>query len=371
MTRKKLFALFCVMALLCGCTTHYGDDKTREVLPSPVLAAEDVTITTYDVDVTDGYFWLLCAADKFYYTAGVQELMDNASKPVPVYAFDPDTGVSEEVAIPYGDTAHLYSMTPAGDGGFWMAFTPLTSGSVFGPAYLVKTDSDFQELFTIDLTDYALEQVSIMGVGCPKSSEYAQEAMEELGYDDMPKQNFFKAEILCDDVGRVYVTSTHEDVVVFDRDGTYLGQFQTFDMEYSQGIFLTKSGSGHIVEGRVDGDLETMLIELNAENFTQSEPMTPDPSESRIDHRRAPMASLLPEYDLFAGSFYGLHGIKFGENGTYTSEPLLYYNQSGLPEDMQAYPTGAGRLVFYWSQLQEDGTKDFNFYVLSMKAGDP
>lgn len=372
---KKCLVRFSVVflaLLVCGCTAK---DSIAKSLPSPTLSMDDFTISSYNVDIEDGYFWLLCAEKKYYYTAGIQEQMDDASRTIKVYSFDPDTEQVEEVSLPYGDGWHLYNMVPAGDGGFWMVFTHLTPNSMLNytpmPALLVKTDEKYQELFSIDMSEYTQELVSIMGVSCPKSSEYAQESMESLGYMDIASEHFFKAALACDDDGRVYITSVHENVIVFDKDGTYLGEYDTFDVNFSAGVYLVKSSSGEIVVARDDGEHNVKFVVLNVDDFTHEKTFERASSETNV-LPFTPMPSLLDDFDVFGGNYYGLFGINFRKDGSYTSTPLFYYGDIGMPQDVYGKideNDDKSQLVFeHWSDIKQDGTKEFNFYVLSMRT---
>ena len=64
--------------------------------------------------------------------------------------------------------------------------------------------------------------------------------------------------------------------------------------------------------------------------------------------------------------------MKFGEDGNYSSEPLLYYGRdSDLPLDGNGTlrETDAGRQLAYMrlGELQDDGSKAVYFYTLTMK----
>ena len=76
-----------------------------------------------------------------------------------------------------------------------------------------------------------------------------------------------------------------------------------------------------------------------------------------------PAPSLLPDYDLFGYGYNGLYGVKFGEDGTYSSEPLLYYGTGNdLPQD------GNGTLrETALGELQDDGNKTVYYHTLAMK----
>lgn len=362
-----------IFLLLCSCATHYGDKEHTDALPPAVLSEEEYSIDSYNVDVQGGYFWLLCASDKFYYTSGVQEQMDNASRVIKVYSYDPANGNIEAVPLPYSEGWHLYTMTPDGNGGFWMVFTPQKASSVnnyiAGPAYLVKTDSNYRELFTIDMTPYTEPQVTIMGHQYPQNSEYTQELMEEMTYLDVVPNNFDTPALVCDNQGRVYITAVNENIIVFDSDGGYLGQFDTFDPDYMQGVYLTKTYTGEIVVGRCNADNKLSLTVINADDFSQGEHMIQETSQTK-SISLSPTASLLPKYDLFGSNYYGLYGIQFNENGKYTCTPLLYYGENTMPYDvygkLREDESGA-RLVFeHRSDVKDDGTKDFIFYSLEM-----
>lgn len=339
--RKQLFyyTLILTFFVLTGCSPK---DTIRPKLP-PAIMTQKFTVNEYSLDIDESYAWLLCADRKYYYAAGVQELMDDASRPVKVYSFDPNTKEKEQIDLPRGDDWHLYSMIPAENEGFWMVFTPITPNSNFNyvprEAYLVKTDSDFHELFSICLEEYSQELINIMGVCCPKSSEYAKEMMEETEYVTAPKENFFKAVLACDKEGNVYITSPRENIIVFDSNGRYIGEYATFDVSYSSGVYLVQTNTGNIVEGRSDADNHVLLIDLNSYDFTIKEKYEQEQSEYKILEQLAfaPIPSISPEYSLFAVDYYGIFGIRTLKNGKYEVEPLVYYDEIGLPYDMYVH----------------------------------
>ena len=85
-----------------------------------------------------------------------------------------------------------------------------------------------------------------------------------------------------------------------------------------------------------------------------------------------PAPSLLPDYDLFGYGYNGLYGVKFGEDGTYSSEPLLYYGTSNdLPQDGNGTlrETDLGKQIAYMhlGELQDDGNKTVYYHTLAMK----
>ena len=64
--------------------------------------------------------------------------------------------------------------------------------------------------------------------------------------------------------------------------------------------------------------------------------------------------------------------MKFGEDGTYSSEPLLYYGRDNdLPQDGNGTlrETALGKQLAYMQlgELQDDGSKTVCFYTLTMK----
>lgn len=372
---KRIIPVICFVILVSvGCTPR---DNIAPVLPSALFPKDDFSIASYKADVEPGYFWLLCADEKFYYAAGDQELMDDASRPVRVYSYDPTNGESKNITLPRGDDWHLYNMVPAKDGGFWMVFTPLTPNSMMNyiskPAHLVKTDKNYREILSIDLSDYSQDIVNIMGVYCPKSSNYAQEAMEELGYTDAPRDNFFKAALACDSNGRVYITSARENVVVFDENGEYLGEFNIYDVEYSNGTYLIPSSSGRMIAGRSNADGDVSYVVLDVESFEVSKPFTHSENESKIlkELHFSPIPALMSEYEICACGYYGLFGVKFADDQTYTLEPLLYYENNGLPQDIYGKLIQFGdtrELVFEKRLVSEDsGEVSLYFYIVSMK----
>lgn len=367
------FAIGVAMSLLCSCG-HYGD-KSVGNRPEPKLHAEDYQVEQFDTSLQQGYTWFFCADERFYYTSGVQELMDDASRPVPLYAYDPSSGISEEIPLPLGEEWHLYSMTPAPDGGYWMVFTPLTFGNSvtdYTPkgAWLLKTDAEFQELFRIDLSPYSQELVRIVNVICPKSSQYAVDAKESMGWAKTNKNEFFKPELLCDSRGRVYVAAVLENVLVFEPDGTLLQQFDIFDEAYAQGVCLSRTAQGDIaVSCAGANDYEIYVIDTEAMSI--GAPFVRR-TEGEYTDRLAPVSSLLPEYDLFGCGYYGLYGISLGPDGTYSSRPLLYYGENNkLPQDENAirrHTSSADQLAFlHLGQAEEDGSKVLSLYTLTMK----
>lgn len=366
-------AIGAAMSLLCGCG-HYGD-KNAEARPEPALSAEDYQVERFDTSLQQGYTWFFCADERFYYTSGVQELMDDASRTVPLYAYDPVSGISEAVDLPLGEEWHLYTMTPAPDGGYWMVFTPLTFGNTvteYVPkgAWLLKTDADFRELFRIDLSRYSQELVRVVNVICPKSSQYAKDAKETMGWAETNKNEFFKPEVTCDAQGRIYVAAALENVLVFEPDGTLLRQFDVFDLEYSQGVCLSKTAQGDIAVSCAGAD-DYEIYEIDTENMSIGTPMIRKDGEEYTD-RLTPVSSLLPEYDLLGCGYYGLYGISFGADGTYTSRPLLYYGEDNeLPQDWNGvlrHTSSADQLAFlHLGPPEEDGSKVLSLYALTMQ----
>lgn len=361
-----------LMAGLCACG---GRNNAAENLPDAVLKPEDYQVETMDADWVEGFLWFFCADRRFFYTAGVQELMDDASREVPLYAFDPKTEQTEEITLPLGEGWHLYAMTPAPDGGYWMAFTPLTFGGTAtdytpNPCWLVKTDEDFQEQVRIDLSAYSQEQVWVANVICPKSSQYARDSEDSLGWTSAGKMEFMKPELICDDQGRVYVAAVNENLLVFDQDGTPLAELDVFDVAYAQGVCLAKTYDGTVAVG-LSGGGNYLIRTVDSKTLTLGDPMERKAQSDQQD-RLTPAPSLLPEYDLFGYGYYGLYGVKFDEDGTYSGEPLLYYRtDNDLPQDKN----GALRQIaedrqlayMHLGELKEDGTKTVYFNILSMK----
>ncbi len=361
-----------LMAGLCACG---GQNRAEENLPDAVLKPEDYQVETVEAAWDTGFLWFFCADQRFFYTAGVQELMDDASREVPLYAFDPETRQTEEITLPLGEGWHLYAMTPAPDGGYWMAFTPLTFGGTTtnytpNPCWLVKTDGSFQEQFRIDLSQYSQEQVRVANVICPKSSQYAKESEESLGWVPAEKMEFFKPELVCDDQGRVYVAAANENLLVFDRDGTLLAELDVFDVAYSQGVCLAKTYDGAVAIGLTGGD-DYQIRTVDQDRLTLSEPLERKNEAGKRD-RLTPAPSLLPDYDLFGYGYNGLYGVKFGEDGTYSSEPLLYYGtDNDLPQDgngtLRETDLGKQIAYMYLGELQDDGSKTVYYHTLTMK----
>ena len=361
-----------LMAGLCACG---GQNRAEENLPDAVLKPEDYQVETVEAAWDTGFLWFFCADQRFFYTAGVQELMDDASREVPLYAFDPQTRQTEEITLPLGEGWHLYAMTPAPDGDYWMAFTPLTFGGTTtnytpNPCWLVKTDGSFQEQFRIDLSQYSQEQVRVANVICPKSSQYARESEESLGWTPAEKMEFFKPELICDDQGRVYVAAANENLLVFDRDGTLLTELDVFDVAYSQGVCLAKTYDGTVAIGLTGGD-NYQIRTVDQDSLTLSEPLERQNEDGRLD-RLTPAPSLLPNYDLFGYGYNGLYGVKFGEDGTYSSEPLLYYGTDNeLPQDGNGTlrETALGKQIAYMhlGELQDDGSKTVYYHTLAME----
>lgn len=361
-----------MMAGLCACGER---NHGAENLPDAVLKPEDYRVETVEATWKEGFLWFFCADQRFFYTAGVQELMDDASREVPLYAFDPEIGQTEEIALPLGEGWHLYAMTPAPDGGYWMAFTPLTFGGTAtdytpNPCWLVKTDGGFREQLRIDLSPYSQEQVRIANAICPKSSQYAKDSEDSLGWLPAEKMEFFKPELICDDQGRVYVAAANENLLVFDRDGTLLTELDVFDVAYAQGVYLAKSYDGEIVLGCTGGD-DYLLRTVEPDTLTLGEPIQRNRESSQQD-RLTPAPSLLPEYDLFGYGYYGLYGITFGADGTYSSAPLLYYGTGNdLPQDrngtLRVTKTGRQLAYMHLGELQDDGSKTVYYYMLTMK----
>lgn len=361
-----------LVAGLCACG---GQNHAEENLPDAVLKPEDYQVETVEAAWDTGFLWFFCADQRFFYTVGVQELMDDASREVLLYAFDPETRQTEEITLPLGAGWHLYTMTPAPDGGYWMAFTPLTVGSTTtnytpNPCWLVKTDGSFQEQFRIDLSQYSQEQVRVANVICPKTSQYARDSEESLGWTPAEKMEFFKPELICDDQGRIYVAAANENMLVFDRDGTLLAKLDVFDVAYSQGVCLAKTYDGTVAIGLTGGD-NYQIRTVDQENLTLSDPLERQNEDGKLD-RLTPAPSLLPDYDLFGYGYYGLYGVKFGEDGTYSSEPLLYYGtDNDLPQDGNGTlrETALGKQIAYMKlgELQEDGSKTVYYSMLTMK----
>lgn len=361
-----------LMAGLCACG---GRNHVEENLPDAVLKPDAYQVETVNASWDMGFLWFFCADERFFYTAGVQELMDDASREVPLYAFDPETKETEEITLPLGEGWHLYTMVPAPDGGYWMAFTPLTFGGTTtnytpNPCWLVKTDGNFQEQFRIDLSQYSQEQVRIANAICPKSSQYARDSEETLGWLPAEKMEFFKPELICDDQGRVYVAAANENLLVFDQDGTLLTELDVFDVTYAQGVCLAKTYDGTVAIG-LTGEGDYQIRTVDKDTLALGDPLERQTEDGRLE-RLTPAPSLLPEYDLFGYGYYGLYGVKFGEDGTYSSEPLLYYGRDNdLPLDGNGTlrETDAGRQLAYMrlGELQDDGSKAVYFYTLTMK----
>ena len=361
-----------LVAGLCACG---GQNHAEENLPDAVLKPEDYQVETVEAAWDTGFLWFFCADQRFFYTVGVQELMDDASREVPLYAFDPETRQTEEITLPLGAGWHLYTMTPATDGGYWMAFTPLTVGSTTtnytpNPCWLVKTDENFRELLRIDLSQHSQEQVRVANVICPKTSQYARDSEESLGWTPAEKMEFFKPELICDDQGRVYVAAANENLLVFDQDGTLLAELDVFDVAYSQGVCLAKTYDGTVAIGLTGGG-DYQIRTVDKDTLALSEPVERQNEDGKLD-RLTPAPSLLPDYDLFGYGYYGLYGVKFGEDGTYSSEPLLYYGtDNDLPLDGNGTlrNTALGRQLAYMKlgELQEDGSKNVYYSMLTMK----
>lgn len=361
-----------LVAGLCACG---GQNHAEENLPDAVLKPEDYQVETVEAAWDTGFLWFFCADQRFFYTVGVQELMDDASREVLLYAFDPETRQTEEITLPLGAGWHLYTMTPAPDGGYWMAFTPLTVGSTTtnytpNPCWLVKTDENFRELLRIDLSQHSQEQVRVANVICPKSSQYAKDSEESLGWLPAEKMEFFKPELICDDQGRVYVAAANENLLVFDQDGTLLAELDVFDVAYSQGVCLAKTYDGTVAIGLTGGG-DYQIRTVDKDTLALSEPVERQNEDGKLD-RLTPAPSLLPDYDLFGYGYYGLYGVKFGEDGTYSSEPLLYYGtDNDLPQDGNGTlrETALGKQIAYMKlgELQEDGSKTVYYSMLTMK----
>lgn len=372
---RRLWTAVLAGALMAGLCACGGQNHAEENLPDAVLKPEDYQVETVEAAWDTGFLWFFCADQRFFYTAGVQELMDDASREVPLYAFDPETRQTEEITLPLGAGWHLYTMTPATDGGYWMAFTPLTVGSTTtnytpNPCWLVKTDGSFQEQFRIDLSQHSQEQVRVANVICPKTSQYARDSEESLGWTPAEKMEFFKPELICDDQGRVYVAAANENLLVFDRDGTLLTKLDVFDVAYSQGVCLAKTYDGTVAIGLTGGG-DYQIRTVDQENLTLSDPLERQNEDGKLD-RLTPATSLLPEYDLFGYGYYGLYGVKFGEDGTYSSEPLLYYGtDNDLPLDGNGTlrDTALGKQIAYMhlGELQDDGSKTVYYHTLAMK----
>ena len=128
MKRNRVWAAVLSGVLLLGLCACGGKNQVEENLPDAVLSPDAYQVETVEASWDTGFLWFFCADQRFFYTAGVQELMDDASREVPLYAFDPETKETEEITLPLGDGWHLCTMTPAPDGGDRMAFTPLTFG---------------------------------------------------------------------------------------------------------------------------------------------------------------------------------------------------------------------------------------------------
>lgn len=361
-----------LVAGLCACG---GQNHAEENLPNAVLKPEDYQVETVEAAWDTGFLWFFCADQRFFYTVGVQELMDDASREVLLYAFDPETRQTEEITLPLGAGWHLYTMTPAPDGGYWMAFTPLTVGSTTtnytpNPCWLVKTDENFRELLRIDLSQYSQEQVRVANVICPKTSQYARDSEESLGWTPAEKMEFFKPELICDDQGRIYVAAANENMLVFDRDGTLLAKLDVFDVAYSQGVCLAKTYDGTVAIGLTGGG-DYQIRTVDKDTLALSEPVERQNEDGKLD-RLTPAPSLLPDYDLFGYGYYGLYGVKFGEDGTYSSEPLLYYGtDNDLPQDGNGtlWETALGKQIAYMhlGELQDDGSKTVYYHTLAMK----
>ena len=372
---RRLWTAVLAGALMAGLCACGGQNHAEENLPDAVLKPEDYQVETVEAAWDTGFLWFFCADQRFFYTAGVQELMDDASREVLLYAFDPETRQTEEITLPLGAGWHLYTMTPATDGGYWMAFTPLTVGSTTtnyapNPCWLVKTDGSFQEQFRIDLSQYSQEQVRVANVICPKTSQYARDSEESLGWTPAEKMEFFKPELICDDQGRVYVAAANENLLVFDRDGTLLAELDVFDVAYSQGVCLAKTYDGTVAIGLTGGG-DYQIRTVDKDTLALSEPVERQNEDGKLD-RLTPAPSLLPEYDLFGYGNYGLYGVKFGEDGTYSSEPLLYYetdNDLLLDGNGTLRDTALGKQIAYMhlGELQDDGSKTVYYHTLAMK----
>lgn len=372
---RRLWTAVLAGALMAGLCACGGQNHAEENLPDAVLKPEDYQVETVEAAWDTGFLWFFCADQRFFYTAGVQELMDDASREVPLYAFNPENKETEEITLPLGEGWHLYTMTPTPDGGYWMAFTPLTVGSTTtnytpNPCWLVKTDENFRELLRIDLSQHSQEQVRVANVICPKTSQYARDSEESLGWTPAEKMEFFKPELICDDQGRVYVAAANENLLVFDQDGTLLTKLDVFDVAYSQGVCLAKTYDGTVAIGLTGGG-DYQIRTVDKDTLALSEPVERQNEDGKLD-RLTTAPSLLPEYDLFGYGYYGLYGVKFGEDGTYSSEPLLYYGtDNDLPQDGNGTlrNTALGRQLAYMKlgELQEDGSKNVYYSMLTMK----
>ena len=254
-------------------------------------------------------------------------------------------------------------------------FYPLTVGGTTtnytpNPCWLVKTDGSFQEQFRIDLSQYSQEQVRVANAICPKTSQYARDLEESLGWTPAEKMEFFKPELICDDQSRVYVAAANENLLVFDQDGTLLAELDVFDVAYSQGVCLAKTYDGTVAIGLTGGD-NYQIRTVDKDTLALSEPVERQNEDGKLD-RLTPAPSLLPDYDLFGYGYNGLYGVKFGEDGTYSSEPLLYYGtDNDLPQDGNGTlrDTALGRQLAYMKlgELQEDGSKNVYYSMLTMK----
>ena len=110
---------------------------------------------------------------------------------------------------------------------------------------------------------------------------------------------------------------------------------------------------------------------MDKDTLALSEPVERQNEDGKLD-RLTPAPSLLPDYDLFGYGYYGLYGVKSGEDGTYSSEPLLYYGtDNDLPQDGNGTlrDTALGRQLAYMKlgELQEDGSKNVYYSMLTMK----
>ena len=220
------------------------------------------------------------------------------------------------------------------------------------------------------MSQYSQEQVRIANVICPKSSQYAKDSEETLGWLPAEKMEFFKPELICDDQGRVYVAAANENLLVFDQDGTLLTELDVFDAAYAQGVCLTKTCDGTVAIG-LTGEGDYLVRTVDKNTLTLSEPLERQKEDGKLD-RLTPAPSLLPEYDLFGYGYYGLYGVTFGEDGTYSSEPLLYYGRDNdLPQDGNGTlrETALGKQLAYMQlgELQDDGSKNVYYYMLTMK----
>ena len=329
--------LLSLVALLTIIMTACKPDENESIAGNGVdVSSVNVNITTYDIEANrvDGIPDIVCSTKQsvFFWCATGDELYRGGST-ISLYEMDLVTKVISQIQLPYGEGWKLDAMHRDSTDGFWMVFSKVLSssgvhtGDSYGDSILIRTDSNFEELFCVELSEYASECVIILGNVYNTESEYVQDLMEEMGYKPVANKSFAGAKLACDDQGNVYVTSALERVVVFDEAGTFLGSFSIYDYEYADQVYLIEDKSGSVFAACYS-ELKHYYVKLNMNDWSVGDRLLPSSDDKW--YYATPAVTLLPQYDLFEVSTGVLYGVTLGDS-EYSIEKIVDIDENILP----------------------------------------